>query len=138
MEGDLATSRRQAPAVARMAGCPSSIFSETATAKRWRTRNSAILTCVSFSLSSRESPGRTASFQPRVNSSSSSRTPHLSTGEELTPRSEHAESNHQAKHERIDHKVAPWIMDCFIMAAAHAHETDPGDIHDDYRGAGQR
>src|SRR5438309_2382595 len=135
MEGDLATSRRQAPAVARIAGCPSSIFSETATAKRWRTRNSAILSCVSFSLSSRESPRSSASFQPRVNSSSS-RTPHLSTGEELTPRSEHAESNHHAKHERIDHKVAPLIMDCFIMPAAHAHETDPGDIHRDHRGTG--
>src|SRR5262245_51668608 len=137
MAGDLATSRRQAPAFARIAGCPSTIFSDEATAKCWRTRNSATLSCVAFSLSSPESPGRTASFHPRV-SGSRRRTPHLSTGEKLTPRSEHAESNHQAKHERIDRKVAPLIMDCFIMAVAHAHETDSGDIHDDHRGAGQR
>src|SRR5262245_20490911 len=135
--GDLATSIRHAPAVARIAGCPSAIFSDAATAKCWRTKNSATLSCVSFSLSSLESPGRTASFHPRV-SGSRRRTPHLSTGEQLTPRSKHAESNHQAEHDRTGNKIAPLTMNPFVMAVAQAHETDPRHIHGDDRGAGQR
>src|SRR5262245_42095987 len=100
MAGDMATSMRHAPAVARMAGCPSAIVSETATVKCWRTRKSAILRCAYFSFGSPESLGRTASFQPRV-SGSSRRTNHLRTGEELTPRTKHAEPNHQDEHYRV-------------------------------------
>src|SRR5262245_2198818 len=113
------------------------MLSETATLKCCLRKKSATLSCASFSPSSGTSPVRAASFQASV-SGSRRRTNHLSTGEELTPRTQHAESNHQGQHDRIGNKIAPLTVNRFIMATAYAHEADPRDVDGDYRRAGEQ
>src|SRR5262245_20106138 len=121
MAGDLATSRWQAPTDARTIGCPSSTRSVAAAAKRCRARNSTTLRWASLSGESPRLAGRTANFRPSVSGSRSARISHLNPREYLTPYTHETERNHKREHDGIGNEVAPFIVNCVVVAAPYAH-----------------
>ena len=101
------------------------------------TRIPRLEVAVAFCLSSLELLGRTASFQASV-IGRSRRSDHLNPGENLTPRTHHAETDHQGEHDGICDHVAPFAVYRLVMSLAQSHQADPRDIHSDNRAAGER
>src|SRR5262245_13962517 len=100
-------------------------------------RKSTTLRWPSVSVFSIEESGRAATFQPSVSTSRTS-TNQLTTGENFTPSTCHAESDNESDYDKIRNHIAPLIMDQIVMPRAQSHQADPNDVDRYHRGAGKK
>src|SRR5262245_54527136 len=101
-----------APAVAWIVGSSCAVGLGTKTRKCWRVRNLATSAWTPFG--TLKSPVCTANFQPSVKASSRTNK-HLTTREELTPRTQHTYRDRKTKYGKICDCISPVVMYCFII-----------------------